>query len=71
MFGLTADMTHAAIRLTTRIAERRPAEAETMLLEIETQIIVAARLEYLPRVAGRRLYKLARRLKPAVAVLAE
>ena len=71
MFGLTADMTHAAIRLTTRIAERHPAEAETMLLEIETQIIVAARLEYLPRVAGRRLYKLARRLKPAVAVLAE
>jgi len=71
MFGLTADLRHSAIRLTTRIAERRTAEAETVLLEIETQIIIAARLDYLPRVAGRRLYKLARRLEAAVAVFAE
>jgi len=42
-----------------------------VLLELETQIIIAARLDYLPRVAGRRLYKLARRLEPAVAVFAE
>lgn len=70
-FGLTAQMRAAATRVTGKIAEGANGEALASLLEIETQIIIAARLEYLPREAARRLYRLVRKLEPAVAVLAE
>lgn len=70
-FGLTAQMRAASIRVTGKIAEGANADAIATLREIETQIIVAARLEYLPRSLGRWLYKLVRKLEPAVAVLAE
>ena len=60
MFGLTAQMRSTAIRATGKIAEGASGEALAALLEIETQIIVAARLEYLPKPAARRLYRLAR-----------
>ena len=60
LFGLTADMRHAAIRVTTSIAQQRFAEAETSLLELETQIIVAARLDYLQKPVARRVYRLFR-----------
>lgn len=71
MFGLTAQMRNASIRVTSKIAEGSNAEAFAALLELETEIVVAARLEYLPRATGQRLYKLVRKLKPAVAVFAE
>ena len=71
IFGLSAQMRSASIRVTSKIAEGANAEALAALLELETQVIVAARLEYLPRAAGQRLYKLVRRLEPAVAVFAE
>jgi four helix bundle protein len=60
MFGLTAQVRRAAIVAASRIAEGELADARKALLEIETQIVVAARLEYLQRPAARRLYTLAR-----------
>jgi four helix bundle protein len=71
MFGLTAQMRSTAIRVTSKIAEGSNGDARGALLELETQIIVAARLEYLPRAVGQRLYKLVRKLEPAVAVFPE
>jgi four helix bundle protein len=65
IFGLTAQMRSAAIRVTGKIAEGAHGEALAALLEIETQLIVAARLEYLPKEAARRLYRLARAVAKA------
>jgi four helix bundle protein len=59
-FGLTAQMRSGAIRGTSKIAEGMLDEARWSLLEVETQIIVAARLGYLTKQAARALYKLAR-----------
>lgn len=60
MFGLTAQMRSAAIRVTSKVAEGANGEAHAALLELETHVVVAARLEYLLREAARRLYRLVR-----------
>ena len=59
-FGLTAQVRRAAIVASSLAAEGEFEKARGAMIEIETQIIVAARLDYLPKPAARRLYKLAR-----------
>jgi four helix bundle protein len=66
MFGLTAQMRRAAIVAAGKVAEGEFGDARGALLEIETQIVVAARLDYLPRQAARRLYRLARAAAKAI-----
>src|SRR5215472_35131 len=60
LFGLTAQVRRAGIVATSKIAEGELDEARGALVEIETQIVVAARLEYLQKPAARKLYRLAR-----------
>lgn len=66
LFGLTAQVRRAAIVATSKIAEGEFDEARGALTEIETQIVVAARLDYLQKAAARRLYKLARAAGKAI-----
>ena len=69
IFGLTAQMRSGAIRGTSKIAEGTLDEARWSLLEVETQIIVAARLGYLTNQTARGLYKLARAAAKALEAI--
>ena len=68
MFALTAQIRRAAIVAASRAADGEFGEARKTLIEVETQIIVAARLDYLPKPAARRLYRLARAAVKALEV---
>lgn len=75
MIGLSAQMRRAAIVAAGKVAEGEFENARRSLAEIETEIVIAARLDYLQKPAARRLYKLARAaakaLESAVAMFAE
>ncbi|HEY2324378.1 MAG TPA: four helix bundle protein [Thermoanaerobaculia bacterium] len=68
LFGLTAQMRSASIRAASKVAEAAFGEARDALIELETMIIVAARLEYLEKPAARRIYRLVRAALKSLAV---